>query len=233
MLGRVYGDIGESVLSREGLSRAYQLRDRAGDREKFMITANYDRQVTGNLEKAHQTLALWAQTYPRDVGPHGLLSGFTSQGAGKYEQSIEEAKKAIGLDPDFTPGYLNLAFAYACLDRLTEAESALQRASERKLDIPDTLILRYYIAFLKGDEAGMRREAALAKRQAWSGRLDVPFAGTCPGPIRSPATGKDDVAACSGIGSPGGPAGKSGHVAGILRGVAPWVGNCFQGAERG
>jgi tetratricopeptide (TPR) repeat protein len=163
MLGRVYGDIGESVLSREGLSRAYQLRDRAGDREKFMITANYDRQVTGNLEKAHQTLALWAQTYPRDVGPHGLLSGFTSQGAGKYEQSIEEAKKAIGLDPDFTPGYLNLAFAYACLDRLTEAESALQRASERKLDIPDTLILRYYIAFLKGDEAGMRREAALAK----------------------------------------------------------------------
>jgi hypothetical protein len=46
---------------------------------------------------------------------------------------------------------------------LTEAESALQRASERKLDIPDTLILRYYIAFLKGDEARMRREAALAK----------------------------------------------------------------------
>ena len=60
--------------------------------------------MTGNLEKAQQTCELWAQTYPRDVDAHGLLSGFSSQGTGQYEKAIEEAKKAIGLDPDFALG---------------------------------------------------------------------------------------------------------------------------------
>src|SRR6516225_2615172 len=97
-LGRMYGDIGESVLSAESATKAWQLQGRASDREKFFITVTYHRQVTGNLERARQTLELWAQTYPRDANPHGLLSGFTSQGLSRYEKAIEEAKKAIAID---------------------------------------------------------------------------------------------------------------------------------------
>ena len=165
-LGRIYGDIGESVLSEESTVKAYQLRGRASDREKFFITASYDLQVTGNLEKAKQTLELWTQTYPREAGPHGLLSGTVYQCTGKYEESIEEAKKAIALDPDFTPGYANLAYSYFYLDRagdlkhLADAENVIQRASERNLEIPDILLLRYNIASLTGDKAGMERAAA-------------------------------------------------------------------------
>jgi len=51
-LGRMYGDIGESILSAENTSRAYQLRDRVSDYEKFFISASYDLQVTGNVDKA-------------------------------------------------------------------------------------------------------------------------------------------------------------------------------------
>jgi eukaryotic-like serine/threonine-protein kinase len=160
-LGLLYSDMGESVLSRESTSKAYELRDRASDRERFFITAMYDRQVTGNLEKELQTLELWAQTYPRDDA-HGLLAGFGSVGSGKYEQSIEEAKIALGLNPDHTYAYVNLASSYLYLDRLREAEDTLQRASERKIEIPELLLLRYYTAFLKGDKAGMEREAARA-----------------------------------------------------------------------
>jgi tetratricopeptide (TPR) repeat protein/predicted Ser/Thr protein kinase len=161
-LGLIYSNIGESVLAIESATRAYQLRDRASDRERFFITAMYDRQVTGNLEKARQTADLWTQTYPRDVNPHGLLSGFMSQGLGDYERSIAEAQKAIALDPDHTPSYENLAYSYFYLDRLSEAEKTVQRASERKLEIPESLLLRYYVAFLKGDRAAMDREVALA-----------------------------------------------------------------------
>ena len=50
----------------ESTTRAYQLRDRASDRERFFITTMYDRQVTGNLEREQQTLESWARTYPRD-----------------------------------------------------------------------------------------------------------------------------------------------------------------------
>jgi serine/threonine protein kinase/tetratricopeptide (TPR) repeat protein len=162
-LGLLYSDIGESVLSAESATKAYQLRDRSSDREKFFIAANYDRQVTGNLGKAQQTLELWGQTYPREHLPHGLLSGFVTQGAGQFEKSIEEAKISIGLDPDIPFGYVNLAFSYVCLDRLPEAENTIQRAFERKLEIPELLVMRYGIAFLKGDTVGMERAVTRAK----------------------------------------------------------------------
>jgi len=165
-LGLFYSSIGESVLSIENTNKAYELRDRASDWEKFFITAMYHRQVTGNLEKAHQTLELWAQTYPRDRNAHGLLSGFSSQGLGKYEQSIEEARKAMSLDPELSPVYVNRGFSFFYLDRPGDAENAIHEASakgsDRKLDVPELMVLRYYVAFLKGDTAGMDRAVALA-----------------------------------------------------------------------
>ena len=163
---RMYADIGETVLSAASISKAYELRDRVSDRERFFIALSYDLQVTGNLEKARQTGELWAQTYPRDPVPHGFLSGFISQGSGNYEKSIDEARKAIALDPDFTPGYSNLAFGFSYLDRFGEAERALQSASDRNLEIADILVLRYYIAFFKGDRAGMQRQVRLAQGKA-------------------------------------------------------------------
>jgi tetratricopeptide (TPR) repeat protein len=162
-LGLVYGEMGESALSAESISQAYRLRDRASDREKFFITASYDMQVTGNLEKAQQTCELWAQTYPRDYVPHGFLPGAIYPILGKYEKSVEEAKKVIELDPDVVFGYNVLAWSYQFLDRQAEAETTLQRAAERKLEMPDLLIQRYDIAFLKGDKAGMERAVALSQ----------------------------------------------------------------------
>jgi DNA-binding winged helix-turn-helix (wHTH) protein len=164
-LGRMYGDIGELALSAMNTSKAYELRDRASDQEKFFITLSYDLQVTGNLEKGQQTCALWVQAYPRAWVPHGLLSGDIYVARGKWEESVEEGKIALGIDPDFSIGYANLAMSYMALERLGEAENTLRRASERKLEIPDFFVLRYVIAFLKGDKVGMEREAALARER--------------------------------------------------------------------
>jgi len=163
-LGRMYDDLGESALSAGSTSKAYQLRDRASDNEKFFISASYDMQVTGNLEKAQQTCELWAQTYPRAMIPHAFLSGIIYPVSGKYEKAVEESRKAIEFDPDFAIGYNILALSYAYLDRLSEAENTLERASERKLQIPDVLVEHYDLAFLRGDKAGMEREAALGQR---------------------------------------------------------------------
>ena len=78
-LSLTYSSVGESVLSAESTTRAWQLRDRVSDRERFFIDFTYDRQVTGNLEKAYQTLELWLRTYPRggeQFGPAGLIRGY-------------------------------------------------------------------------------------------------------------------------------------------------------------
>jgi len=162
-LGRMYGDIGESVLSAESTAKAYELRDRTSDQEKFFISASYESQVTGNLEKAEQTCELWADAYPRVSTPHGFLGGIVYPSLGKYDKSVEEAKISIDFQPDSPIAYAILADGYLSLGRMNEAEDTLRHASERKLQRPSLSILRYEIAFLKDDKEGMKREEAQAR----------------------------------------------------------------------
>jgi tetratricopeptide (TPR) repeat protein len=103
-LGTHLSASGESVLAAESARKAWLLRERVSDRERFYIDFTYDRHGTGNLEKAYQTLELWAQTYPRRGGgnadPRGLLAGISSQGTGRFQTAIEIAQERIAGDPN-------------------------------------------------------------------------------------------------------------------------------------
>lgn len=165
-LGRIYADLDESDLSAEATTRAWQLLDRASDREKFFISAGYDMLVTGNLERAQQTCEAWAQTYPREGRPHHMLSGMINKTKGQYVKAAWEARKAIELDPDFGIGYYNLAVNHSYLNRLEEAEDTLRRAAGHGLEIDEFVMLEYDIAFLKGDQAGMERQGARARARS-------------------------------------------------------------------
>jgi hypothetical protein len=112
-------------LSAEGTTKPWQLRERASDSEKFFIDFSYARQVTGNLEKAYQTLELWIQTYPRgeeEPNPYDLLAGLSTHGTGRFEKAIEVSRKAIEARPDFYIGYHGLASSYFFLDRFANVE---------------------------------------------------------------------------------------------------------------
>jgi serine/threonine protein kinase/tetratricopeptide (TPR) repeat protein len=162
-LGTTYSIGGESVLGIQHTTRAFELRERATDDEKFFITAAYHRQVTGNLDQALQAFDLWGQTYPRTFDSYGLASGFVTKGSGRYEGCIERAGKAEAVDPQSPFGYLNAAACYMYLDRLDEAAAALQRAADR--NVPGIRLdeLHFHLAFLRGDEAAMERAFALAQ----------------------------------------------------------------------
>lgn len=162
-MGRIYGDLGEAALSAESTSKAYALRERTSDQEKFWITAAYDTQVTENLQRAQQTCEVWAKTYPREAVSHTFLAGVIYPVVGQYEQAVHEAEKATELDPDFRIAYFLLAWRNQELGRFGEAEKALQRANERKLTIPDFPLARYDLAFLRGDQKAMEEIAAAAK----------------------------------------------------------------------
>jgi len=164
-LGLEYSGIGESVLSAESTTKAWQLRDRVSDREKFFIDFTYNRQVTGNLEKAYQTLNLWFQTYPRGEDPSALdlLEGLSTNGTGRFERAIAASQQKLAADPNFIFAYQNLASSYFFLDRFPAAVSTLQRATERKLESPYLLVLRYDITVLQGEQDQADRVLALAK----------------------------------------------------------------------
>lgn len=167
-LGRIYQDLDESDLSAESLSRAWELRERTSDREKFFITANYQALVTGNMEEARQTCETWARTYPRDPIPTTMLSGYVNKVAGRYEVALDWARKSIRLDPDFVVGYYNLGVDNMYLNRLDEAENALRLATGRGLAWDESFMLAYDVAFLKDNRAAMEQTSAKARQRTGS-----------------------------------------------------------------
>jgi len=163
-LGRQYASFGESELGAQNIAKAYELRNRVSDLENYFITFNYHRQVTRNLELARQTLESWARQYPRDLVAHGFLAAFTTQGSGHYDKAVEEGLKAIELDPNYAIGYDNVTFAYIYQNRLPEAEALLHKAAERQIATIEFSLCRYFIAFLRNDQAAMEKE--MTQRQA-------------------------------------------------------------------
>ena len=160
-LGFMLWNMGQTDLGAEQVRVAYGLRDHLSDRERRYILMLYDREVTGNLQKEMQTLEAWVQTYPHDADALAIIGGWAALGTGQYERGIQMGEEVIRQFPDMSFGY-TVAAHYLSLDRFAEAEDALRRAAARKLEIPEMLVSRYYLAFLKGDQAGMDREVARA-----------------------------------------------------------------------
>ena len=122
-LGGVYAsNLQEPGLAAENLQKAYELRDRVSEAERFAILVNYYGLVTGELEKAEQTLKDWAQAYPRDSFPHinvGYLYGYE----GRYQEEVSQEQEGIRLSPDESgPGYANLMEGYTALGHLEQAK---------------------------------------------------------------------------------------------------------------
>ena len=160
-LGPCYSSTGQRQLAIQSATRAYELRHRATDRERFFIEYAYDRDVTGDLEKAFQGVTLWTQTYPRDLDAHGLRGGFSAHGTGRYEEVLASTERALAIDPDFAFAHSQTVSANMWLDRFDAAKRPLQRAGTL-LD-PNTLALGYYIAMLEQDAAAMDRLATRIK----------------------------------------------------------------------
>ena len=158
-IGIMYSNIGETTLASQYSQKAYDLRERVSEREKFRVTGNYYRVVTGELEKAVQTYELWAQSYPRDPLPPGFLGLLHALG-GQYEKSVAEELESSRLDPTAAPNLENLMSAYAALNRFDEAKAIYQEATGRKLDYEGLHVFRYGLAMIEGDAAEMKRQVA-------------------------------------------------------------------------
>ncbi len=178
-------DLNESRRAAEYARKAYELREKVSERERFSIEGSYYLVATGELEKSAQIDELWRQIYPRDAQPYRSL-GFVSADLGNWEKALEEFREALRLKPNNAVSYTDLGIAYTALNRLDEAEAVYKQAEERKLENEGLLQNRYWLAFLKGDAAQMAQLAsaamgkpgaenlllaAQADTEAWYGKL--------------------------------------------------------------
>jgi len=155
-----YSNLGQASLAVDYAKKAYDLRDRVSDREKYRISAFYFQFATGEVEKATEAYELWAKSYPRDMVPHGNM-GVLYDSLGQYDKGIAEIETQLQLEPTIT-GYANLAGSYICLNRLNDARQTLHEAQQKNFDGLSIRSDVYLLAFLSGDTAEMDRQVAWA-----------------------------------------------------------------------
>ena len=159
-VGLDYASLSELTRASEFYTKAFRLREHASTREKLAITAEYYRDVTGELDKASQTLQEEIESYPRDPYPYDRL-GVMFALQGQYEKAADITGQGMPLAPDRAYWYAHLANYSLALQRFEETEQVLHEARARKLDnlvMHDAL---YALAFL--GEA----PAAMAEQQQW------------------------------------------------------------------
>jgi eukaryotic-like serine/threonine-protein kinase len=172
-LGASYFNLNRTDLAAENATKAYELRDRVSERERYRISTTYYHAVTGDLEKATKEYELWSKSYPRDSTPP-LNLGVIYQQLGQYDKAVVETKESLRLAPT-TTGYGNLAFEYIALDKLDDAENVSRQAQAKGFDglyIRENL---YLLAFRRGDRKALEQQLAWAAGRA--GDEDVMLSG--------------------------------------------------------
>jgi tetratricopeptide (TPR) repeat protein len=162
-VGQDYFSLSEPGRASDYITKAFQLRQHASEREKLRITAAYYQVVTGELDKAAQTFQEEIETYPRE--PRGYNnSGIIYSLQGRYEKAAEVTRQAIPLASDQAFFYGDLAIYTLALQRFDEARQIIHEAQRRKandfndFEVHDAL---YALAFLGADSV------AMAEQQQW------------------------------------------------------------------
>jgi tetratricopeptide (TPR) repeat protein len=156
-LSSVYTNTGQAELAPEYSRRAFELRDRVSERERFFISWRYYRDAAQDTDKALELARSWTATYPREAFAFNALGAALIR-IGHFDESIAPLRESIRLDAKFSPAHSNLAGALFSLGRYAEARVTLQQATELGLDFAGVRRLSYLLAFVQGDEELMARE---------------------------------------------------------------------------
>ena len=122
VLGVVQSNMGSSKLASEYLKRAYDLRERASERERFYIEGHYHDIVTGDQEKAAELYEQWTRTYPRQSTSLGTDPSLSYQTLGEYDKAFAAATEAVRLDPKDSFAHQHLAATYEILESFRRSQ---------------------------------------------------------------------------------------------------------------
>jgi len=155
-LGTVYSNLQQEELSQANRQKAFELRDRASEREKLYIMSHFYAD-SNQLDKGITALELYRQTYPRDSIPYNNLAAIYNQ-LGEFDRALENARQAVDLEPDLASGYENLGQAYVGLNRLDEARATFNAGLQRKLGGPSFYLGLASLDWSQGKETEMEKD---------------------------------------------------------------------------
>jgi eukaryotic-like serine/threonine-protein kinase len=171
VLGVAYNNSGNPKEAYEYLQKAFDVKERASEREKFYISSHYYGTFRNQSDKYVETLEEWIRAYPRDGVPQDNLA-LEEQGLGQHEKALANASEAMRLNPKDAYAYQNVAASYQYLGRYDEANAVAEQAIAQKIDPWSLHMMLYWGAYVRGDQAAMQREVTLAVGKVYEPILD-------------------------------------------------------------
>jgi Tfp pilus assembly protein PilF len=153
-LAAIYQNTNQPKIAAEYATQAYELREKVSEPEKLRIVYYYYSYVTGEREKAIETLKLFEQIYPRDWKVFASYSDNYQQ-IGQFDKATDEARVSLRFNPHYAVNYLNLAFSLIGSNNFTEAKETLKHTLELKLDNSFSRLFLFQIAFIENDKTAL------------------------------------------------------------------------------
>ena len=150
LLSGIYANSGRWALAPEFSLRAFELKDRVSERERFFISWRYYHDATQEWDKALELARSWTATYPRESIAFNTLA-LALSALGDEEQAVEVFREAIRLDPRFVSPYGNIGDSLVALNRFEEAKALLEEARTQRIDFVSIRRIAYRLALVEND----------------------------------------------------------------------------------
>jgi len=179
LLSGVYANTGRFAEAPRYAQRAFELRDRVSERERFFISWRYLVDSTQGWDQALDLAETWTRTYPREAFAFNSV-GLASAALGQHNRAVEAFRTAIALDHKFVPPYGNLAGSLMSLNRFDLAASALKTAEANGISTNTLQRITFLLAFVNNDRPAMDKAVAIARNTSdaastttWRARVEA------------------------------------------------------------
>jgi eukaryotic-like serine/threonine-protein kinase len=163
LMSGVLANTGETAAAPEYSRRAFALRDRVSERERFFISWRYYIDAEQNWAGALELAESWTRTYPREAFAFNSLA-LASAVFGQRAEAAAALHEAIRLDREFVPPYGNLIGTLTAQGRFDEARDVLRDVKTRGIENNSIRRAAYVLAFLGGDGPAMAQALEQARR---------------------------------------------------------------------
>jgi Tfp pilus assembly protein PilF/predicted Ser/Thr protein kinase len=163
MLSGVYANTSQTALAPAYSKRAFELRDRVSERERYFISWRYYRDALQDWTKALDLARAWTSAYPREAFAFNAR-GLAAELHGLRPEAESALRTAIELDPRFVPSQGNYGGVLIGLNKIAEAKQQVANAMAEGIDYQVVYRTGYVAALLENDTAGMAKYLELARK---------------------------------------------------------------------
>jgi len=159
-----YQNLAQPEAAAQYAQKAYDLRDRVSERERFYIAEKYHAYVSGDREEAIRVLQAWEQNYPNDwIARNNLGNGYAAMG--RYDEALKEGREAVTLNANTVTNVGNYVSYFIRLNRFDEARKTLEQYLGSNPDRPTYRLFDLHLAVIRGDHETVKKDLEWGAKQ--------------------------------------------------------------------